>query len=267
MEQVVRTPASSDVAAELMSAILDLAGDLDTPSLLERFVAAQHVPDRCPVRRDQHRRRGRARRRRSCRAASTRRDRRGAGPPAARAGRARRDPRRGRAAPGRPAQHPAFRGLPPGHPPMGSFLGAAVRVRGERYGTLYLSEKDGGFDDQDESVVARPSRPPPPSPSRTPSCTRSSGAGSSGRPPARRSRRCSWRAPTRRTSSNASPRPRQDIDGADIAALALPGPDGELLLEIVAGTGAADPARPRRLRGRPRARRVRRRAPGRSSRR
>lgn len=32
----------------------------------------------------------------------------------------------------------------------------------------------------------------------------------------------------------------QDIDGADIAALALPGPDGELLLEIVAGIGGHD---------------------------
>lgn len=50
-------------------------------------------------------------------------------------------------------QHPAFRGLPPGHPPMGSFLGAAVRVHGERYGTLYLSEKPGGFDDADEEVT------------------------------------------------------------------------------------------------------------------
>ncbi|NNH06022.1 GAF domain-containing protein [Cellulomonas fimi] len=50
-------------------------------------------------------------------------------------------------------QHPAFRGLPAGHPPMGSFLGSAVRVHGERYGTLYLSEKQGGFDDADVEVV------------------------------------------------------------------------------------------------------------------
>ena len=49
--------------------------------------------------------------------------------------------------------HPAFRGLPHGHPPMGSFLGAAVRVGGGRFGTLYLSEKTGGFHEQDESVV------------------------------------------------------------------------------------------------------------------
>ncbi|RYV52401.1 GAF domain-containing protein [Pengzhenrongella frigida] len=50
-------------------------------------------------------------------------------------------------------QHPAFRGLPAGHPPMGSFLGTAVRVRREVFGYLYLSEKDGGFVDVDESLV------------------------------------------------------------------------------------------------------------------
>jgi len=50
--------------------------------------------------------------------------------------------------------HPAFRGLPAGHPPMGSFLGTAVRVRREVFGYLYLSEKEDGFEDADESVVA-----------------------------------------------------------------------------------------------------------------
>ena len=50
-------------------------------------------------------------------------------------------------------QHPAFAGLPPQHPPMGSFLGVAVRVRQEIFGYLYLTEKAGGFDDADEAVV------------------------------------------------------------------------------------------------------------------
>lgn len=49
--------------------------------------------------------------------------------------------------------HPAFRGFPSNHPPMGSFLGTAVRVREEVFGYLYLSEKAGGFDSGDEAVV------------------------------------------------------------------------------------------------------------------
>ncbi len=50
-------------------------------------------------------------------------------------------------------QHPAFEGFPAGHPPMGSFLGAAVRVREQVYGYLYLSDKPGGFTEHDASVV------------------------------------------------------------------------------------------------------------------
>ncbi len=50
-------------------------------------------------------------------------------------------------------QHPAFQGFPPDHPPMGSFLGAAVRVRDVVYGYLYLCEKPGGFTDDDDATV------------------------------------------------------------------------------------------------------------------
>ncbi|MCL3860548.1 GAF domain-containing sensor histidine kinase [Actinotalea sp. K2] len=51
-------------------------------------------------------------------------------------------------------QHPSFKGFPPNHPPMGSFLGSAVRVRDRVFGYLYLSEKPGGFsDDDDEAVI------------------------------------------------------------------------------------------------------------------
>ena len=55
------------------------------------------------------------------------------------------------------AQHPAASGLPEGHPPMGSFIGAPIRVRGDVFGNLYLTEKRGGgaFTAADEaSVVA-----------------------------------------------------------------------------------------------------------------
>lgn len=51
--------------------------------------------------------------------------------------------------------HPASVGFPPNHPPMGSFLGVPVRVRGEVFGNLYLTEKrGGGFTPDDEAVVS-----------------------------------------------------------------------------------------------------------------
>jgi len=50
-------------------------------------------------------------------------------------------------------EHPAFRGFPREHPPMGSFLGASVRVGPKVFGQLYLSEKAGGFTQDDEDVV------------------------------------------------------------------------------------------------------------------
>ncbi|GAA3820488.1 two-component system sensor histidine kinase [Sphaerisporangium flaviroseum] len=53
------------------------------------------------------------------------------------------------------SQHSESYGFPPGHPPMGSFLGVPVRVREEVFGNLYLTEKRGGgeFDDEDEAIV------------------------------------------------------------------------------------------------------------------
>ncbi len=49
--------------------------------------------------------------------------------------------------------HPSFQGLPPGHPPLGSFLGTALRVREHVFGYLYLASKAGGFTDHDQTVV------------------------------------------------------------------------------------------------------------------
>jgi signal transduction histidine kinase len=51
--------------------------------------------------------------------------------------------------------HEASFGFPPGHPPMKSFIGAPIRIRGEVYGNLYLTEKQGGgqFDTEDEAVL------------------------------------------------------------------------------------------------------------------
>ncbi|GAA1435173.1 two-component system sensor histidine kinase [Microlunatus lacustris] len=51
--------------------------------------------------------------------------------------------------------HPASVGLPPTHPPMHTFLGVPIRVRGVVFGNLYLCEKAGGtaFTDEDERVI------------------------------------------------------------------------------------------------------------------
>jgi signal transduction histidine kinase len=46
-------------------------------------------------------------------------------------------------------------GFPPNHPPMTTFLGVPIRVRGEVYGNLYLTDKEGGavFTDEDEALA------------------------------------------------------------------------------------------------------------------
>ena len=51
--------------------------------------------------------------------------------------------------------HPAALGLPPGHPPMRSFLGVPIRVGEQVFGNLYLTEKRGGgsFSDADIEVA------------------------------------------------------------------------------------------------------------------
>jgi signal transduction histidine kinase len=51
-------------------------------------------------------------------------------------------------------QHPSSYGFPVGHPVMRSFLGVPVRIRGEAWGNLYLTEKDGGeFTERDEEAA------------------------------------------------------------------------------------------------------------------
>jgi signal transduction histidine kinase len=51
--------------------------------------------------------------------------------------------------------HPDSYGFPPHHPPMSSFLGVPLRVRGEVYGNLYLTDKRNGdaFNDEDEALA------------------------------------------------------------------------------------------------------------------
>ncbi|MGH3723348.1 MAG: GAF domain-containing protein [Mycobacterium sp.] len=54
------------------------------------------------------------------------------------------------------AAHPASVGFPANHPPMRTFLGVPVQVRGEIFGRLYLTEKlDGQEFTKDDEVVVR----------------------------------------------------------------------------------------------------------------
>ena len=52
-------------------------------------------------------------------------------------------------------EHPESYGFPIGHPPMRSFLGVPVRIGGEAFGNLYLTDKQGAeeFDDADEQTL------------------------------------------------------------------------------------------------------------------
>ncbi len=52
-------------------------------------------------------------------------------------------------------QDPRSVGFPPGHPPMRTFLGVPIVLRGVAYGNLYLTEKARGadFTDEDEELV------------------------------------------------------------------------------------------------------------------
>ena len=52
------------------------------------------------------------------------------------------------------SEDPRSVGFPPGHPPMKSFLGVPILLRGHAFGNLYLTEKEhGDFTEQDQEVV------------------------------------------------------------------------------------------------------------------
>ena len=52
-------------------------------------------------------------------------------------------------------EDPRSVGFPPGHPPMRSFVGVPILLRGVAYGNLYLTEKqEGDFTEEDEELLA-----------------------------------------------------------------------------------------------------------------
>jgi signal transduction histidine kinase len=124
------------------------------------------------------------------------------------------------------SQHSESYGFPPGHPPMGSFLGVPVRVRDEVFGNLYLTEKRGGgeFDDEDEAIVVA-------------LATAAGVAIENARLYEETRRRESWLEAssevTTRLLSGAEPqevlalmaRRAREMAGADVVALLLPGED------------------------------------------
>jgi signal transduction histidine kinase len=50
--------------------------------------------------------------------------------------------------------HPSSVGFPSGHPPMSSFLGVPILIRGQAGGSLYLADKRGGEFDADDEQAA-----------------------------------------------------------------------------------------------------------------
>ncbi|MBC2878338.1 MULTISPECIES: sensor histidine kinase [Streptomyces] len=138
------------------------------------------------------------------------------------------------------ADHPASYGFPPGHPPMNTFLGVPIRVRDHVFGNLYLTEKRGGadFEDEDEEVLA----------------TLAVAAGiaiENARLYEESTRRERWlRAGAEVTTALMSDRPRaevtaritalaREITGSDLAVFSLPEPgDDALTVEAATGTGA-----------------------------
>ncbi|MFF9643150.1 sensor histidine kinase [Kitasatospora aureofaciens] len=138
------------------------------------------------------------------------------------------------------SDHPSSYGFPSNHPPMNSFLGVPIRIRDKVFGNLYLTEKRGGgdFDEEDESVLA----------------TLAVAAGvaiDNARLYDRARQRQRWlEASAEVTSTLLSGSPEQEvldlllsraaeIAGADLAVVAVPMPDtGELEVRIAVGLGA-----------------------------
>ncbi len=139
------------------------------------------------------------------------------------------------------AHHERSFGFPPNHPPMSTFLGVPVSVRGEAFGNLYLTEKRGGveFTKEDEQVVL----------------ALASAAGlavQNARLYERSLRRERWleaaSAITTRLLSGASPddvfpqlvEAARQLADADVALLQLPTGDGRMRVAAVDGHGADD---------------------------
>jgi signal transduction histidine kinase len=137
------------------------------------------------------------------------------------------------------AAHPRSCGFPAGHPPMRSFLGAPVQVRGAAYGNLYLADKHGGepFDEDDQALVV--------------ALAAAAGAAvDKARLYAEARRQQQWLQAsgevTRRLLLDDSPEQiltlitelAREMAGADLVCLALPAGADHLMIRQASGTGA-----------------------------
>jgi signal transduction histidine kinase len=138
------------------------------------------------------------------------------------------------------ADHPASYGFPPHHPPMKTFLGVPISVRGEAFGNLYLTEKRGGgpFTTADEQLVL--------------ALAIAAGlAVQNARLYEQGQRRQAWLeasaetttrllagAPTSEVFPFVVARARE-LAGGDVAFLALPRGDGTLRVDVVDGNASA----------------------------
>jgi signal transduction histidine kinase len=139
------------------------------------------------------------------------------------------------------SQHDSSYGFPPHHPPMRTFLGVPVRVRDEVFGNLYLTEKRGGrtFDAEDEAVVHA-------------LATAAGIAVANARLYDEARQRERWLASssdvTTQLLSGSDPddvlelvvRHARDLSDAELALLALPSDDNNLLIEMSDGKAAAE---------------------------
>ncbi|HUW15667.1 MAG TPA: GAF domain-containing protein [Actinomycetes bacterium] len=138
-------------------------------------------------------------------------------------------------------QHPQASGFPPHHPPMHSFLGVPIRVRGEVFGNLYLTERrqGGRFSHEDEQVVV--------------ALAAAAGVAiENARLYQEAQMRASWlRASTDIVTAvlkGAAPHAvldlvaasAREVAGADLSTIALPTDDNRLVVEHASGEDASD---------------------------
>jgi len=135
--------------------------------------------------------------------------------------------------------HPAAAGFPPGHPPMGSFLGVPVRIGEEVFGNLYLTERAAGGEftpDDEELAVAL--------------AAAAGAAIANARRYAESEQRRRWLDASAQLTplllADSRERPHAlitghaaDAAGADFAVLAVPGDPGQVIVAGVAGPLAA----------------------------
>jgi signal transduction histidine kinase len=135
--------------------------------------------------------------------------------------------------------HPASSGFPPGHPPMHTFLGVPLHVRGAVFGNLYLTDKRGGaeFDEDDQALVEA-------------MASSAAVAIENARLFAEARRRAAWTAGSAEVTSallsgddpgevlDLIARRARELVGADLATIALRHDDKALAVEVAVGADA-----------------------------